>query len=223
LPPGFRFDPTRVTLSFTESNATFSVTFSYKVERLRADQCTAESAFGSKRILASGMKTTPITWLRERARQLVSLKDTPHAIAMGLAVGMFFGLSPLWGLKTLLALAVARVLQCNLIAAAIGVTLHDVILPVIPLLLRWEYDIGYWLLSSPHQLPPRLHLVHARPSVWLHWSTFLTVGRPLLVGSFVLAIPVSILTYHAALFVVERRRRKRTAPRGAEDRTVKNL
>ncbi|MBW0000227.1 MAG: DUF2062 domain-containing protein [Verrucomicrobia bacterium] len=168
------------------------------------------------------MKTNPITGLREQARRLLSLKDTPHAIAMGMGVGMFFGLSPLWGLKTLLALALARLLGSNLIAAAVGVTLHDVILPVVPLLLRWEYEVGYWLLSNPHQLPPRLHLVHARPSVWLHWSTFLTVGRPLLVGSFILAIPISIMTYYITLFVVERRRRKRTSPQAAKDSAANN-
>ena len=157
---------------------------------------------------------SPITWLREKARQLVSLRDTPHAIAMGVAVGMFFGLSPLWGLKTLLALLVARLLQGNLVAAAIAASLHDVVLPVMPLLLRWEYDIGYWLLSHPHELPPRLHLVHSRPSDWLHWSTFLTVGRPLLVGAVLLAIPVSIAAYYVTLFVVERRQCKRTSPAG---------
>lgn len=142
----------------------------------------------------------------------MSLKDTPRAIAMGMAVGMFFGLSPLWGLKTLLALGVARLLQSNLVAAAIAVTLHDVVLPVMPLLLRWEYDVGYWLLSHPHELPPRMHLVDSKPSVWFHWSTFLTVGRPLLVGSFILAIPVSIATYYITLFVVRHRRGKRTSP-----------
>lgn len=169
------------------------------------------------------MQINPIRSLREQAGRLLSLKDTPHAIALGMGVGMFFGLSPLWGLKTLLALALARLLRSNLIAAAVGVTLHDVILPVVPLLLRWEYDVGYWLLSNPHQLPPHLHLVHARPSLWLHWSTFLTVGRPLLVGSFILAIPISIVTYYLTLFVVARRRRKRTLPRGMKDSAADNL
>jgi uncharacterized protein len=36
------------------------------------------------------------------------------------------------------------------VVAAIGVTLDDIILPVVPLLLGWEYDVGYWLLSHPH-------------------------------------------------------------------------
>jgi uncharacterized protein (DUF2062 family) len=186
-------------------------------------RCAGFRALFRNVILASVMKISPITWIREKARQLVSLRDTPHAIAMGAAVGMFFGLSPLWGVKTLLAMLVARVLQSNLIAAAIAASLHDVILPVMPLLLRWEYDIGYWLLSHPHELPPRLRLVHSRPSDWLHWSTFLTVGRPLLVGSFLLAIPVSVVTYYVTLFVVERRKRKRALPSGTEDSAAKGI
>lgn len=174
-------------------------------------------------MLASVIKMSPITWLREKARQLVSLRDTPHAIAMGVAVGMFFGISPLWGLKTLLALLVARLLQGNLVAAAIAASLHDVVLPVMPLLLRWEYDIGYWLLSHPHELPPRLHLVHSRPSDWLRWSAFLTVGRPLLVGSFLLAIPIAIAAYYVTLSVVERRRRKRALPPDTTDGAAKDI
>jgi len=51
-------------------------------------------------------------------------------------------------------------------------TLHDIILPVVPLLLGWEYDVGYWLLSHPHELPPRLRLSHQSPAIWFHWPTF---------------------------------------------------
>jgi uncharacterized protein (DUF2062 family) len=150
----------------------------------------------------------PIAWLRTKWGQLLSLKDTSHAIAAGMAVGMFFGLIPLWGIKTLLAIGVARLLRANLIAATIAVTLHDVVLPLIPLLLRWEYDIGYWLLSHPHELPPTLHLSHQSPGTWFHWSTFLTVGRPLLVGSLIVAAPIAVMTYYLTLVLVERVQRK---------------
>src|SRR5215470_17072943 len=68
---------------------------------------------------------------------LFRLKDAPRAIAVGASAGVFFGFIPLWGLKTLLAIASARLLRGNLIAAAITVTLHDVLLPLMPLLLRW--------------------------------------------------------------------------------------
>lgn len=140
-----------------------------------------------------------VGWLRAKAGELETVRDTPHARAMGLAVGVFFGFVPLVGLKTLLALGVTRLLRGNLLAAVIAVTLHDLLLPVAPLLLRWEYDLGSWLTSHPHQFPPTWHSSLEHPAMWLHWSTFLTVGRPLLIGSVILAMPASLATYFLGL------------------------
>ena len=153
----------------------------------------------------------PFSWIRENVGRLVSLKDPPHTIAVGVAVGMFFGLIPLWGLKTLMALGVTRLLRGSIVAAAIAVTLHDVALPLVPLLLRWEYDVGFWLLSHPHSLPPKLHMSHQNPAIWFHWSTFFTIGRPLLLGSVVVAAPVSVVSYYLTLALVKRWRGKRTS------------
>jgi uncharacterized protein (DUF2062 family) len=162
--------------------------------------------FGNCRVM------NPLAWFRDKSRQLLQLKDTTHAIALGTAIGMFFGFIPLWGFKTLLALGVSRLVRGNLLATAIAATLHDVALPLMPLLLRWEYDIGYWLLSHPHGLPPSLHLSHHSPTIWFRWSTFLTVGRPLLLGALVIAAPVAIATYYVTLSLVERSRPKTVAP-----------
>jgi uncharacterized protein (DUF2062 family) len=147
-----------------------------------------------------------IVWFRAKWEQLVHLKDEPHAIAVGASVGVFFGFVPLWGLKTLLAIGITRLFRGSLVAAAIAVTLHDVILPIAPLLLRWEYDIGYWLLNHPHQLPPHLHLHQHSPGVWFHWSSFFTVGRPLLIGSVVIATPSAIVAYFLTRGVLRRSR-----------------
>ncbi len=159
-----------------------------------------------------------IGWFREKIRQLLQLKDTTHAIALGTAIGMFFGFVPLWGFKTLLALGVSRLVRGNLLATAIAATLHDVALPLMPLLLRWEYEIGYWLLSHPHELPAKLHLSHISPSAWFHWSTFLTVGRPLLLGAAIIAAPVGVATYYITLLAIKRYRPKHAAP--VQEKTV---
>jgi len=160
----------------------------------------------------------PLGWLRDKTRQLLRLQDSTHSIALGTAVGMFFGFMPLWGFKTLLAIGVSRLLRGNLLAAAIGATLHDFAMPLWPLLLRWEYDVGYWLLSHPHELPPSLRLSHHSPSVWFHWSTFLTVGRPLLVGSLVIAAPVAVATYYAMVAVIARSRPTTAEPSKERER-----
>ncbi|MBV8378133.1 MAG: DUF2062 domain-containing protein [Verrucomicrobia bacterium] len=159
----------------------------------------------------------PLGWLRDKVRQLLRLQDSNHAIALGTSVGMFFGFLPLWGFKTLIAIGLSRLIGGNLLAAAIGASLHDFALPLMPLLLRWEYDIGYWLLSQPHELPPSLHLSHNSPSVWFHWSTFLTLGRPLLLGSLIIAAPVAAATYYVMLVVVARSRPKVAPPAPPKD------
>lgn len=141
--------------------------------------------------------------------KLFSLKDSPHAIAGGVAIGMFMGFTPLFGLKTLLALGAAWLLRCNPIAAVISVSLHDVVTPFWPFLLRIEYDIGYWVLSNPHQLPPHMEMHHLRLADMLKWSNFPKVGLPLLVGSLFLSTPAAIIFYAGTLFVLKRREARR--------------
>ncbi len=137
--------------------------------------------------------------------KLFSLKDTPHAIAGGVAIGMFMGFTPLFGLKTLLALGLAWLLRCNPIAAVISVSLHDVVTPLWPFLLRVEYDIGYWILSNPHRLPPHVEMHHLRLAEMLQWTTFLKVGFPLLLGSFFLSAPAAVISYFLTLLIVKAR------------------
>lgn len=52
-------------------------------------------------------------WLREALR----VRDTPEAQARGLAVGVFFGVSPLFGLQLVLAVAAAHLVRGNRVLA----------------------------------------------------------------------------------------------------------
>jgi uncharacterized protein len=151
-------------------------------------------------------------WFRAKGRELIGLKDTPHAIATGVAVGMFFGFTPLWGLKTVLTLGLTRLLRGSLIASVVGVTLHDLVLPFMPVLLRWQYDIGYWVVSHPHELPPALHLHRFGAATWLNWATFFHTGLPLLIGSVILSTPLAIISYYVTLAVVRHKRGKVELP-----------
>lgn len=144
------------------------------------------------------------------AGKLFQIKDRPHAIAGGVAIGMFIGFTPLFGLKTLLCLGLAFLLRCNPIAAVVAVSLHDVVTPFWPVLLRIEYDIGYWLLSHPHHLPPAIHGTHLHMGELLKWTTFLHVGLPLLVGSLFLAVPAAAIAYGLVFHLLSRRQRSQT-------------
>ena len=152
-----------------------------------------------------------ITTLQQLRVRFLSIQDPPHAIARGAAIGIYFGFTPLFGLKTLLAIGVATLWRGNKVAAAIAVTAHDLTLPLLPILLRWEYDIGYWLLSHPNQLPSEIHLHHLslKLAEWLQWSTFLKIGRPVLLGATVIGLPIAALAYGITFQFTQKRERAR--------------
>jgi len=138
-------------------------------------------------------------------RKLFTIEDSPESIARGLAIGVLFGLTPLFGFKTLLSLLFAALARGNKIAAVVGASLHDLALPFLPVLLRAEYDIGFWLLSQPHHLPAALHHLHLRPHEWMSWTTFFSVGAPLLLGSLVIGVPIGFLVYFVTRQALGRR------------------
>ena len=83
----------------------------------------------------------PRKWLEEHSIKLLAIRDTPNAIAGGVAIGIFLGFTPLFGLKMLLSLLFAWLFRCNLLAAAIGVTFHDIVIPFMPFIFRFEYIV----------------------------------------------------------------------------------
>jgi hypothetical protein len=146
-------------------------------------------------------------WSSEAIRKLVTIEDSPESIARGTGIGVFLGFTPLYGLKTLLGLLLAVLFRGNKIATVIGVNLHDIVLPLVPVVLGMEYDLGFWLLSRPHHLPPSLDLIHLRPHEWLHWTTFFNVGMPILLGSLMMGIPFGCAAYFVTRSVLARARR----------------
>jgi len=143
----------------------------------------------------------------EPIRKLITIDDSPESIARGMGIGIFLGFTPLYGLKTLLGLSLAVLLRGNKIAAVIGVNLHDVVLPLVPVVLGMEYELGFWLLSRPHHLPASLDLIHLRPHEWLGWTTFFNVGMPLLLGSLAMGIPFGCAAYFVTRGLFARARR----------------
>ena len=155
------------------------------------------------------LRTRLRNWLDRMHHRLVTLEDTPHSISLGVAIGIFFGFSPLWSLKTLLSIAVAWVCKGNKIAAAVSVSLHDLILPFMPAIYLWEYKLGYWALHG--QLPQRIHLKGMSLWDYAHWHTFYTLGRPLLIGSVFIGLPSAAVVYFLARGLVTRHRARKHA------------
>jgi hypothetical protein len=135
-------------------------------------------------------------------QRLTQIRDTPHAIAGGVAIGFVIGFTPLIGFKTVVAVLLAWLFRCSKLSAALSVNFHDALLPVWPVILRWEFQVGYFLTSHPHRLPPKLvSLKH------FHFENFLNMNTvPILwktfVGSVVLTIPLAVGIYFLVLGIV---------------------
>ena len=146
-------------------------------------------------------------WLHEHSLKLLAIRDTPQAIAGGVAIGFFFGFTPLFGLKTASAILFSWLTRSNLLAAAIACTLHDLILPLMPFVFLWEYDLGFWILN--HHFPPSAVKMALTLDTWRSWATFVTVGKPLLLGSAVCGAPLSIAIFFFTRRIVHRHQLKK--------------
>jgi len=147
-------------------------------------------------------------WLVAHHMTLMTIADSPHSIALGSAIGIFFGFTPLYPLKTLLSIAVAWVCRCNKIAAAIAVTLHDVLIWAMPAIYVAEYHLGCWSLRWP--MAHRVHFRQFGLRDYVHWNVFSRVVWPTFwpafVGSLFLAIPSAVIVYFVIRILVSRAR-----------------
>src|SRR5436853_7386416 len=143
-------------------------------------------------------------WLAAHHMTLMTIADTPHSIALGSAIGIFFGFTPLWTMKTLLSIGVAWISKSNKIAAAIAVTLHDVMLPLMPAIYFAEYKVGCWTLHRP--APAHRIRFHFGLHDYLHWGLFQRVLWPAFIGSLFLAIPSAVVVYLVMRMLISRAR-----------------
>jgi uncharacterized protein (DUF2062 family) len=146
-------------------------------------------------------------WLREHHMTLLTIADTPHSIALGSAIGFFFGFTPLYPLKTLLSICAAWIGRGNKLTAAIFANIHDVLFLIMPALYFTEYRIGCWALRLPAK--NRVHLRHQ----WLHdifnWHVFSRViwptFWPMFVGSLFFAVPSALIIYLIVRLLLSRK------------------
>jgi len=141
--------------------------------------------------------------------ELLDAKDAPHSVAGGTSIGVFFGFLPIVGLKTLSAMGISLMTRCSVVASVVGVSLHDLFLPIWPLILRWQFQVGFWILSHPHHFAPPLSKQDFHFSEILQLDNFVDIGLPLAVGGAVFATPISIITYGLVLFIMRIRTERR--------------
>jgi uncharacterized protein (DUF2062 family) len=155
-------------------------------------------------------------FLISQYHRLTQIRDTPHAIAGGVAIGLFIGFTPILGFKTVIAVLIAWLFRFSKLSAALAVTFHDVLLPIWPVILRWQFQIGFLIISRPHRLPPPLSVKHFKINRLFSWDTYFSwktfhIIWPTFIGSVIMATPLAIISYFVVLEIVTRAHARRAA------------
>ena len=116
-----------------------------------------------------------------------------HNLAMSLSIGIFFGMSPLIGLRAVLAFFTAWAFRVNRLVAALCAALHEVFIPFLPLLLYWQHEIGRHIFrESAHSHD----YLCQKPSGYFGFFEKITQeGGALLIGGFIFSLIVASLSY----------------------------
>ncbi len=135
--------------------------------------------------------------LRDKLRQVVSVKDSPRKVALSFAVGVFIGMSPLIGFHTVLGFAVAWAFRLNKFVTVIGVYITNpwTIIPI--------YTFATWLgarLLGVTKIIPAINWNEVNFTFLLHEMEHLV--WPFIVGTTLLgvfsAVIAYMIIYHAA-------------------------
>jgi uncharacterized protein (DUF2062 family) len=161
--------------------------------------------------------------LRERATHVLHLDEEPSRLAAGMAAGVFIGMTPFYGLHTLLALAAAYVFRLNKAATVTGAWLN---LPwFAPFVYGFSLQLGEAVLTGDwssftfagvHGLADwagsylRAGPRETADNIWhLIWRMLFVASKPLFVGTTIVGLVLAVPAYFITLEAVRDVRRLR--------------
>lgn len=119
-------------------------------------------------------------------------RGSAHEIALGAAVGAFWGVFPTFGLSTILSLLMYKLIRFNLLAAISGAFISNPLTS--PFLLLISYKVGSYFITTDIQLN------------YANWyKNIPEVGYVLLIGATVVSFVTSIIVYYAIKYLVQKR------------------
>jgi uncharacterized protein len=156
------------------------------------------------------------------SKRILRLRATPHAIAAGVAAGVFASFFPL-GLHFLIAGVVAWLIAGNLVAAALGTAFGNPV--TLPLMWGASYETGRLILhrqAAPGGAPMDFGALLHQLDFSRMWDPLL---KPMTVGAVPLGLICAVASYGLTRWAVaafhERRRARlaeKTPPPPAADR-----
>jgi uncharacterized protein len=141
--------------------------------------------------------------LRAICGKLLMLDDTPHRIALGMAIGVFISWTPTVGFQMLAVVPLAYLLRANRVAGVIGVYLSN---PFTLVPMYWlDYHLGAMLLHTPVSFDEFREISMHSDWVQRCWG-LLGVGMEVLaaiwLGGLILGALTGVLAYIGTLWLL---------------------
>ena len=142
--------------------------------------------------------STKRSWLQKTKnfiKKILRTNDSPKKIALGLAIGVFWGITPTFGFAILFSLPTAFLFRGNKLAAILGTFVANPF--TTPFVYAFEYKVGQLILKTA-----------PLPFSWdiFNLENLLNISKSLLVGGIFLAIALALLTYFLVLQIIIRYR-----------------
>lgn len=143
-----------------------------------------------------------LTWTNCRkffAEHITHSRESNGKITAAIMLGIFMGITPVWGYQMLLTLLLAHLLKVNKVIALVAANIS--LPPIIPFLLYGSYLTGCKVLSRPTDL----HLGD------ISFENIRSVLEPYLVGSVIFAMACSLVAGTLSICLLSACRRNQTS------------
>ena len=136
--------------------------------------------------------------------RFLRIRGTPPQIALGLALGVFVGMTPFFGFHTVMAIVLASLFKWSKIAAGVGVFITNPF--TAPIIYPLTYRLGAVItgFSDPAQFRKLLQsgglldLMKDSPMILVD----------LIVGGAIVGVPLAAMAYFAGIQIVTRARKR---------------
>ncbi len=143
---------------------------------------------------------------RYGGKRILRITASPHAVAAGLAVGVFSAFTPFFGFHLIIAIVLAYFLAGNIAAAALGTTLANPL--TLPFIWGSTFELGRFIMNGSIDNAPPVHFGLALETMHFDeiWTPLL---KPMLFGSTILGAVFAVVVYFVTRFAVSAFRRRR--------------
>jgi uncharacterized protein (DUF2062 family) len=141
---------------------------------------------------------TILSRLKANFLSIYNSRGSTHEIALGAAIGVFWGVFPTFGLSTVLSLLLYKIFRFNLPAALSAAFISNPLTS--PFLLMNSYHVGTLFIPTDFKF---------EYETW--YQNISKIGYVMLIGATIVSAMTALLIYFLVKYAVENRRKKNLA------------